>query len=78
MKRLKMGEMALPCFACGKELYNFSPYTDNQPQLGTEFRGGGDYGSRVTDIPEKVFILNICDGCIEEGLADKRVKKIKR
>ena len=67
---------ALKCFCCGKELFNCGRL--NQPLRGTEFSGGGDYGSEVTDEPGIKHILNICDDCIINALLEGKVRKIKR
>lgn len=73
-----MGEYALPCIVCHADLKNFSPETDNQPLKGTEFTGGGDYGSAVTDVSGEKFFVNVCDDCILKALDEGRAGKIRR
>lgn len=53
------------CVCCNKNLPNMQS-TVNQPISGTEFIGGGDYGSSVTDLPDIRFLINVCDVCIKE------------
>lgn len=63
------------CICCKKELDNFDP-PRNQPIGGTEFLTYGHYGSAVTDnLGQSVFIVNICDDCLNEALKDSRAKE---
>lgn len=55
------------CVCCNKNLPNMQS-TVNQPISGTEFIGGGDYGSSVTDLPDIRFLINVCDVCIKRAL----------
>lgn len=72
----------LPCFACGKTLWNAFPDQENQPQDGTEFRTYGHYGSTFWDsFDGEELVLNVCDDCLTahtERLAQhKRFRPIK-
>lgn len=66
--KLVMGEQALPCIKCGKQLPNFSPDTDNQPCGGTEFWTYGHYGSAVTDLSGTKHFVCVCDDCLRTAL----------
>ncbi|WP_131823269.1 hypothetical protein [Mycobacteroides chelonae] len=60
-------EAMLPCFICGKVLFNALADSDNQPREGTEFRTYGHYGSTFWDsFDGEELVLNICDDCLRE------------
>jgi hypothetical protein len=65
----------LPCIVCNKELANIASGrlgNVNQPMRGTEFIGGGCYGSRITDYGGAKFHINVCDDCLETALKEKK------
>lgn len=65
----------LPCIVCNKELENIASGrlgNVNQPMKGTEFIGGGEYGSRITDYGGAKFIINVCDDCLERALKENK------
>ena len=56
----------IPCAFCGKALSNLSE-GGNQPGAATEFVGGGDYGSAITDDYDRRWVLNVCDPCLRDA-----------
>jgi hypothetical protein len=70
-------EAMLPCFKCGKALFNVCADEENQPSEGTEFRTYGHYGSTFWDsFDGEELVLNICDYCLREHA--ERVAQHKR
>lgn len=66
------------CIVCNKELVDLSAdLSGTQPRDGTEFVGGGDYGSRVTDLQCTRFSINVCDDCIEKALKAGTCRRFK-
>jgi hypothetical protein len=63
------------CIKCDRYLASISQL-DNQPLNGTEFVGGGAYGSKITDDNSTRFIINVCDTCIETAIMNGRCKTI--
>jgi hypothetical protein len=60
-----MSKIAKPCLACGRELYNVSDDSENQPYNGTTFYSHGQYGSTIYDPMDGHFLeINICDFCL--------------
>lgn len=65
----------MDCIVCGIniEYFCFDPEKPEGPggkdpvMKATEFRGGGHYGSAVTD-DECLYFINICDECIKRAL----------
>jgi hypothetical protein len=65
------------CIVCKRPLADIHMATDgNQPHGGTEFTGGGDYGSAVTD-DEYRYCINVCDPCIIAALKDETCKPFR-
>lgn len=54
------------CILCNKKIEFLSCHS--QPNGGTEFVGGGEYGSRITDVNDRRFAIYICDNCMEDIL----------
>lgn len=54
------------CLLCNKKIEFLSCYS--QPNGGTEFVGGGEYGSRITDVNDRRFAVYVCDDCMEDIL----------
>ncbi len=71
----QQSKVALNCIKCDKPLPNFA-VRDNQPVGGTEFAGGGDYGSAITDIQDELFVVNVCDACLQVALDTGRAERI--
>lgn len=66
----------VPCFFCGGGLLNLDIGSGNQPSAGTEFVGGGCYGSAITDTPYNKFAINVCDSCLRDAIESKKVLKM--
>lgn len=66
-----------PCLVCGTPLGNCDP-EGNQPGRGTEFTGGGCYGSSVTDHGDFTYAINICDDCLKKAIAKGCVLSLKQ
>lgn len=63
----------MECCSCSKEMEDVGI---RQPKGGTEFLGGGDYGSTVTDVPCIRYAIYICDRCLLNLIKDGYVKMI--
>ncbi len=61
-----MGEFALPCIVCRKQLREVqADFTENQPEDGSSFSSRGAYGSTVFDPMDGSHVeVNICDECL--------------
>lgn len=66
----------IPCFFCSGGLRNCGCDDGNQPLGGTEFIGGGCYGSVVTDVQQYRFAINLCDECLKDAIESKHVLKV--
>jgi hypothetical protein len=54
------------CLLCNKKIEFLS--CNSQPNGGTEFIGGGEYGSRITDVNDRKFAIYVCDDCMDDIL----------
>lgn len=71
-----MGDFALPCIVCGKELRNVMPDegVTNQPSGGTAFSTQGHYGSTAFDPMDwSELEINVCDECLTRAGREQRV-----
>lgn len=59
----------MKCFCCNKSIIFFSP-TETPNHAATIFRGGGEYGSLVTDHNGLKLSIAICDPCLKEKIHD--------
>jgi len=65
---------ALDCLACGKRLWNVHDDCRNQPGEALSFTTHGAYGTTVFDPDDGHYLeINICDECMREARARKRV-----
>ena len=71
-----MQECSIKCICCKSPLVSLLPDLD-QPMGGTEFSGGGDYGSKITDVAGLIFSVIICDDCLEKAILEKNVRENK-
>ena len=68
----------VPCLLCREQLIDLNPEEEgNQPASGTEFVGGGDYGSAITDHPDFRYAINICDKCVRTAIVSHLVLKVE-
>ena len=66
----------VPCFFCGMGLRNLGVDSDNHPSGGTEFIGGGAYGSAISDVQYYRFAINLCDSCLKDAITSRHVLKV--
>jgi hypothetical protein len=65
------------CLMCDAELLNFNK-DDNHPMGGVEFTTPGHYGSTIFDPCDGTQLaINICDGCLQKAIDNKKVLKFK-
>jgi predicted RNA-binding Zn-ribbon protein involved in translation (DUF1610 family) len=60
--------MKIKCISCNHPIEFYSCHS--QPFGGTEFIGGGVYGSRITDDQHK-YAIYLCDNCAETLIKTK-------
>jgi hypothetical protein len=58
----------MKCLTCKKTIVFQS--CNGHPNGGTEFVGGGEYGSRITDDKYR-YAIYVCDDCMEFRMKDK-------
>lgn len=61
------------CSGCCKQMEDVG---NRQPRRGTEFLGGGDYGSTITDQSYLRYAVYICDTCLIDLIKNGFVKVI--